>query len=699
MNTFIKGTLASLCAMFFIGGANAQSHQWQFVTTGEGSTYAIEKDGSLWAWGWNESGQLGIGGGAQKVSVPTQVGTEKIWKYAVAGQSYAFFIKADGTLWAVGDNTKGVQGVGDGMGHKTPVQVGTDTNWKSVSVSRFFGHTAIGIKTDGTLWGWGEGELGTLGLGNYKNQTTPKQIGTDTDWAQVTVGDNTTLALKTDGSLWGWGWNDNGTLCDLPKKTKTPTRIGTDNDWVQVYSVSTCAYGIKADGSLWVWGSADNNILGLNDENITKVQQPLKINAFKEPVAFISGYRNGRVVGIGSGGVATKLYAWGTNEDGALGNGTGVAVDNPTGGITYTGTPVEVKLPANTKVTQLTSGEGYSIVLTDKGQLYGWGKNRGGQLGDHATESQMTFSSLPIVAGEKAEEVQTTFTFDAENIPASLKEAKVLILTGAWGTEDFAKLTAAIGNNSGFPPVGNTTIEKVDMSQATIKAKTYLYVTYGVNNVGTFQGCKALKEVVMPADAEAANFVSFRSAFQNCRVLESINMKGCSSVRNLTDAFFGCEKLKRCDLSAAANITMTESMFDQCSELEEVILPGSIALQKYAFGNCLKLKKIDWSRFTGKKAPVFAKDLFQYITDYKAITLIVPEAAYEWFTAHADWSKLNIVKATTTGLSTLQPSAPAYAGKVYDLQGRYLTTVANESELNRLPVGMYICNGKKVLVK
>lgn len=699
MKRSIKTTLASLCAMFFIGGANAQTHQWQFVTAGEGSTYAIEKDGSLWSWGWNESGQLGIGGGANKVSVPTQVGTEKNWKYAVAGQSYAFFIKTDGTLWAVGDNTKGVQGVGDGMGHKTPVQVGTDTNWKSVTVTRFFGHTAIGLKTDGTLWGWGEGELGTLGLGNYKNQSTPKQIGTDTDWAQVSVGDNTTLALKTDGSLWGWGWNDNGTLGDLPKKTKTPTRIGTDNDWVSVFAVSTSAYGLKADGSLWVWGSADNNILGLNDENITKVKTPLKISAFKEPVVFISGYRNGRVVGVGSAGVATKIYAWGTNEDGALGNGTGVAVDNPSGGITYTGKPVEVKLPAGTKVTQLTSGEGYSIVLTDKGQLYGWGKNRGGQLGDHATESQMTFSSLPIIAGEKAQEVQTTFTFDAENIPSSLNEAKVLILTGAWGTEDFAKLTASIGNNSGFPPAGNTTIEKVDMSQATIKAHTSLYVSYGINNVGTFQGCKVLKDVVMPAASEAANFTNFRSAFQNCRALESIDMKGCTHVRNLTDAFFGCEKLTSCDLSSCINITATESMFDQCASIKEIVLPASITLQKYAFGNCLRLKKIDWSSYAGTAAPYFPKDLFQYVSNLKAITLIVPDAAYDWFTGHAEWNKLNILKASTTGVGPTLADHATYVGKVYDLKGRYLITINSDTELNRLPAGLYICNGRKVRVK
>lgn len=699
MKAFIKTLFGLACGLLAIGNANAQSHQWKFVTTGEGSTYAIKKDGSLWAWGWNESGQLGIGGGDTKISVPTKVGTDNNWKSAVAGQSYAFFIKEDGTLWAAGDNTKGVQGVGDGMGHKIPTQIGTDNNWKSVSVSRFFGHTAIGLKTDGTLWAWGEGETGALGLGNYANQTVPKQIGTDKDWASVTIGDHSTLALKTDGTLWGWGWNNNGTLCNLPSHVKTPTQIGTDHDWVEVFAVSTSAYGIKADGSLWVWGAADNNVLGLNDEEITKQKTPAKITTISEKVVFISGYRNGRVVGVGANGVATKVYVWGTNEDGALGNGTGVAADNPGGGITFTGVPVQTKLPEGTKITQLSSGEAYTIVLTDDGKLYGWGKNRGGQLGDHSSEAQMLFSTLPIPAGEKAKEEQDVFTFDAKNIPSSLKSAKQLILTGEWGTADFAALTAAIGNNSGFPPAGNNTIEKVDMSQATIKSGTSLHVAYGIGSVGTFQGCKALKEFVMPTKSEAAHFTSFRAAFQNCNKLEAIDMTGCTNLTNLTDAFFGCTTLKICDLSSCSKITSSESLFDHCEAMEEVKLPSKIVLQKYAFGSCLKLKQIDWEAYEGTQAPDFAKDLFQYVTDFKAIRLIVPDAAYDSFAAHADWSKFTLVKASTAGIGNTPANQTFAPGKVYNLSGQYVTTVNSEKDLHNLPQGVYILHGRKVIVR
>ena len=276
----------------------------------------------------------------------------------------------------------------------------------------------------------------------------------------------------------------------------------------------------------------------------------------------------------------------------------------------------------------------------------------------------MLFSTLPIPAGEKAKEEQDVFTFDAKNIPSSLKSAKQLILTGEWGTADFAALTAAIGNNSGFPPAGNNTIEKVDMSQATIKSGTSLHVAYGIGSVGTFQGCKALKEFVMPTKSEAAHFTSFRAAFQNCNKLEAIDMTGCTNLTNLTDAFFGCTTLKICDLSSCSKVTSSESLFDHCEAMEKVKLPSKIVLQKYAFGSCLKLKQIDWEAYEGTQAPDFAKDLFQYITDFKAIRLIVPDAAYDSFAAHADWSKFTLVKASTAGIGntpanqTLQPERP-----------------------------------------
>ena len=130
MRTFTQKFFGILLLMMLgVCAIQAQTHSWKFVTTGDGTTYAIDQDGTLWSWGWNESGQMGIGGGETKISIPTQVGTDKDWKAAYAGQAYAFFIKENGTLWAVGDNSNGVSGVGDGAtNHKVPTQVGTDSD-------------------------------------------------------------------------------------------------------------------------------------------------------------------------------------------------------------------------------------------------------------------------------------------------------------------------------------------------------------------------------------------------------------------------------------------------------------------------------------------------------------------------------------------------------------------------------------------
>ena len=638
----MKKLAIALCGLAMTVGASAQTQTWKFVTAGDGSTYAIKADGSLWAWGWNESGQLGIGtDGPEKTAVPQQVGTDTNWKYVVSGQAYAFFIKEDGTLWAAGDNSKGIQGVGDGVGHKVLTQIGTDNNWVSVAATRFFGRSAIGLKADGTLWAWGEGEMGALGLGNYANQSTPKQIGTDTDWKQASVGASHTIALKNDGSLWGWGFNDCDQLTSLPQNVKTPTQIGTATDWVEVFAVDRCSYGIKADGSLWAWGANDNDMLGIADTSIHYVTEPVKIN-IPGSVITMSGCENVRVVGVGENGVISKVYAWGSNADGGLGNGEGVSAD--LSNIPFEATPVEVDLGGAT-VKLIASGQRYTAILTEDGKLIGWGNNRAGQLGDHSTEDQMTFSTTPITLGEKRQESgDGVYTFDAKSIPTGLAAAKKLILTGVWGTADFTNLSASIGNNAGWPPAGNTTIEEIDMSQAEIESGTSLYVTIGASTYGAFRGLKALHTVVMPSEDQASNFSSLRSAFQNCSSLANISLKGCNNVTSIVDAFYECA-ITSIDLSDCESITTgTESAFDKCMSLESVVLPAYISVGKFMFGDCQSLKSIDWTSYEGTTAPTMGSDAFQYVNDLKAITVTVPAAAYDAFVADANWSKLTIAK-------------------------------------------------------
>lgn len=680
--------------------AGAQEHDWGFVATGDGSTYAIEKNGSLWSWGWNESGQLGIGGGDVKVSVPQDISGGHKWKFAVSGQAYAFFIREDGTLWSAGDNSKGVSGVGDGMSHKVLTQIGTDADWASVAVTRFFGHSAFGIKTDGTLWAWGEGENGSLGFGNYKNVSVPAQVGTDADWKQVSVGRYFTVAVKTDGTLWGWGWNNRGQLLDKETHTKFPEQLGTDNDWREVFAVEEAVYGIKNDGSLYVWGYAENGVLGMG-AGVTGVETPTKVAVVSGYVHSVSGSADTRVALVSPDGTeagARKLIAWGTNVDGALGNGTGAPVDNPDA-ISFISEPVEVLFKSDMDFVQLACGQGYAAILNSAGELWGWGSNRGGQLGDYSNEYQMTYVTSPVrMAVDGGKTADDVFTFTPADIPASLKGARKIVLEGEWATADFQTLTSVLGNNSGFPPAGNSTLEEVDMSGAAIADGTSLYVVFGAGSCGVFKVCKALKRVVMPEKEEAAKLVSLQSAFQNCSVLEEIDLTGCANITSLTDAFFGCAELKTVDLSACEKLTKTESMFDKCSSLQEVILPAAITLDKYAFGDCQSLARIDWTRYSGTAAPDCPRDLFQYVEDLKAITLVVPADAYEAFAASPAWSALTLEKYGTSGIRDCgfgEDDIDGASCRIYTLDGQF---VGNGRSLSSQPKGVYVIridNGQK----
>lgn len=137
------------------------------------------------------------------------------WPSAHSSQHREVFdtvgFKTDGTLWAWGYNAYGQLGDGTTTDRWTPRQVGTDSNWASASAGTL--HT-VAVKTNGTLWTWGDNEYGQLGDGTITNRSRPAMVGTDTNWGSVSGGCYHTVGLKTDGTLWAWGYNLYGELGD-----------------------------------------------------------------------------------------------------------------------------------------------------------------------------------------------------------------------------------------------------------------------------------------------------------------------------------------------------------------------------------------------------------------------------------------------------------------------------------------------------
>ncbi|WP_052381806.1 hypothetical protein [Hymenobacter sp. APR13] len=140
------------------------------------------------------------------------------------------------------------------------------------------------MRTDGTLWGWGDSSFGQVGDGNTTSRPTPIQVGPAAGWRSVTAAALHTLALRTDGTLWGWGANSGNQLGDGTSDSRyAPVQIGTATSWQQVSTGTTHTVGIRTNGTLWVWGDNEQGQLGNGQPYSTSV--PVVVTSGSGPLS------------------------------------------------------------------------------------------------------------------------------------------------------------------------------------------------------------------------------------------------------------------------------------------------------------------------------------------------------------------------------------------------------------------------------
>lgn len=295
------------------------------VQTGADHTCAIKNDGTLWCWGNNRYGQLGIG------NYTTQLYPKQLYfanaKLLSLGTSHSCASREDGTLWCWGGNNLGQLGIGNNTDQTAPKQL-FFANTTSLGLGA--DHTCAS-RSEGTLWCWGGNDHGQLGIGNRTNQNAPRQLYFS-NTVGVRAGTEDTCANRTDGTFWCWGANNYAKLGfvgstgsgfdDVLAPYKVTDVSTTSTNPMNLYSLGdthTCAS--KADGTLWCWGyNGNNGQLGLGI--------PLSTRTFLLPIQL--NFKNTALIKAGFDFTCASktdgtVWCWGNNLQGQLGLGT---IDN-----------------------------------------------------------------------------------------------------------------------------------------------------------------------------------------------------------------------------------------------------------------------------------------------------------------------------------------------------------------------------------
>ncbi|HEY0406156.1 MAG TPA: S8 family serine peptidase [Pyrinomonadaceae bacterium] len=374
------------------------------LTGGYAHSVALRSNGTVWTWGNNQYGQLGDGTNTTR-KTPVQVGGLNNITAIAAGSSHTLALRADGTVWAWGNNQNGQLGDGSNVQRATPVQVSGLTG--VVSIAAGINHS-LAVRTDGTVWTWGGNESGQLGDGTLTASAVPLQASGLTGVVSVACGgvnyqppSSYSLALRSDGTVWAWGDNRSGQLGDGNfNGRRLPAQVSGLNGVNAISAGQSHALALRSDGTVWGWGSNSSGQLGTGSSSFGP-STPVQVLWLTGITAIACGGEHNLALGANG-----HIWAWGNGFNGQLGSNyaggsrpfpfeasqqapdpapistVAAPVFNPDGGAYAT--PLSVMITSATAGAQLSSinaGFRHTIALMSDGTVWGWGSNSNGQLG------------------------------------------------------------------------------------------------------------------------------------------------------------------------------------------------------------------------------------------------------------------------------------------------------------------------------
>ncbi len=346
---------------------------WVKIAARGDHSLGIKSDGTLWAWGINNYGQLGDGTTINS-NIPVQVGTATDWVGIAAGQLHSLGLKADGTAWAWGINTSGELGTTSTANSNTPVLVSMLAGITAVAGG--YSHSLF-LKSDGTVWATGRNLEGQLGDNTIVSKRQPIQVSGLSNVAAISAGASHSLFLQNNGTAWACGYNYYGSLGD---NTNTNRAIPVPVTGISgIKSIAAGEYHslfLGNNGTVWGTGYSFDGELG--NGSAANRYNPVQIPAFDHISAIAAGSLHSLFLKTDG-----TVWSTGFNKYGALGLGNDFDRQSP------------AQVTGLTNAVSISGGGYHSHFLQGNGALNSCGRNETGQMGTGTNVNSTTY--VPVV--------------------------------------------------------------------------------------------------------------------------------------------------------------------------------------------------------------------------------------------------------------------------------------------------------------